>query len=213
VKSAINTAIELETIHCILSNRLVDAVWAVDTKTLTYEYMSDSVRGISGYNAKEYIGKSVQKTMSPDTFRSVFKILSEEISKYKSSEKKVRTMELELIHKTGRLYWLEVKAKLLESSRGGLKLIGISKDITDLKKAEQDKEDTIVRLGKIISENERLLKENKVLTGLLPICSGCKRIRDDKGKWWPLETYVRKHTDADFTHTICSDCNDIFYNS
>jgi len=64
----------------------------------------------------------------------------------------------------------------------------------------------------MVAENERLLKENKILTGLLPICAGCKRIRDDNEKWWPLEAYVREHTDADFTHTICTDCNEIFTN-
>jgi hypothetical protein len=47
--------------------------------------------------------------------------------------------------------------------------------------------------------------------GLLPICSGCKRIRDESGKWWPLDAYVKARTEAEFTHTICSDCKDVFY--
>ena len=56
-----------------------------------------------------------------------------------------------------------------------------------------------------------LLKEIKVLRELLPICSGCKRIRDEIGKWWPLDAYVKKHTDSEFTHTVCPDCKDVFY--
>ncbi len=211
MKTAVKKAIELETIHAVLSKDLADAVWSVDVKTLTYEYISESIRNISGYSAEEYIGRSVQKNMSQDTFRLAFKILSEEVSQFETSPKKIQTMELEMIHETGRPYWVEIKAKLFQQPEGELKLIGVSKDITERKKAEQEKEDTIVRLGKIAAENERLLKENKILTGLLPICSGCKRIRDDKNKWWPLEAYVREHTNADFTHTICKDCNDIFY--
>ncbi|WP_245809386.1 PAS domain-containing protein [Desulfamplus magnetovallimortis] len=211
MSTAVNKAIELETIHAVLSKDLADAVWSVDVKTLTYEYISRSIINISGYSAEEYIGQSVHKTMSQDTFGSVFKILSEEISSFESHQKKIRNMELELIHRTGRFYWVEIRAKLYKSPEGGLKVIGVSRDVTDRKKAEQEKEDTIVRLGKMIAENERLLKENRILTGLLPICSGCKRIRDDNNKWWPLEAYVREHTDADFTHTICTDCSEIFY--
>lgn len=212
MEAVIEKAIELETLHEVISNNLVDAVWTVDTKTLTYDYISDSVRNTSGYGANEYIGKTIQKTMSPDTFKYVFKTLSQEILDYKTPGKKIRTIELELIHKSGRFYWVEIKARLLESPRGGLKIIGVTKDITNRKKAEQEKEDAIIRLGKMVSENERLLKENKILNDLLPICSSCKRIRDEKGKWWPLEAYIREHTNADFTHTICTDCTDIFYN-
>jgi HAMP domain-containing protein len=54
------------------------------------------------------------------------------------------------------------------------------------------------------------LKEalNKISTlrGLLPICAACKKIRDDKGYWNQIETYIMEHTDADFTHGICPDC-------
>jgi hypothetical protein len=46
----------------------------------------------------------------------------------------------------------------------------------------------------------------KTLSGLLPICSSCKKIRDDKGYWNRLETYIETRTEADFTHGICPDC-------
>ncbi len=66
-------------------------------------------------------------------------------------------------------------------------------------------------IGLDISRKERLLKEVKVLRGLLPICSGCKRIRDEHDRWWPLDAYVRARTEAELTHTICPDCTDVFY--
>jgi hypothetical protein len=46
----------------------------------------------------------------------------------------------------------------------------------------------------------------KNLSGLLPICANCKKIRDDQGYWRQIETYLREHTDADFTHGICPSC-------
>lgn len=53
---------------------------------------------------------------------------------------------------------------------------------------------------------ERHLEEIKTLKGMLPICSYCKKIRDDAGYWDELEVYVRHHSDAEFSHSVCPDC-------
>ncbi|MDD2998384.1 MAG: GAF domain-containing protein [Candidatus Riflebacteria bacterium] len=53
---------------------------------------------------------------------------------------------------------------------------------------------------------EQALSEVKTLRGLLPMCSNCKKIRDDKGLWTRLEAYLSSHTDARFTHGLCPDC-------
>jgi hypothetical protein len=50
------------------------------------------------------------------------------------------------------------------------------------------------------------LSKVKTLRGLLPICASCKKIRDDKGYWTQVDVYVRDHSDADFTHSICPEC-------
>jgi ABC-type uncharacterized transport system substrate-binding protein len=55
------------------------------------------------------------------------------------------------------------------------------------------------------------LSEVKVLSGLLPICSNCKKIRDDKGYWNQIEVYVHDHSDASFSHGICPECSDTLY--
>jgi len=55
-------------------------------------------------------------------------------------------------------------------------------------------------------ELQAALDEVKQLSGLLPICAWCKRIRDEEGNWEPVETYITVHSDADFTHGICPDC-------
>ena len=70
--------------------------------------------------------------------------------------------------------------------------------------------DTAHRKAKITSiEPERIkeaLENVKLLKGLLPICAWCKKIRDDKGYWQQVETYISKYSDADFTHSICPSC-------
>jgi hypothetical protein len=57
----------------------------------------------------------------------------------------------------------------------------------------------------------KLLAEVKTLSGMMPICSHCKKVRDDKGYWNQIEAYLNEHIDAEFTHGICPDCaKDVF---
>ncbi|MCP4021342.1 MAG: response regulator [Desulfobacteraceae bacterium] len=69
---------------------------------------------------------------------------------------------------------------------------------------------TIERLRKQLQtknlELKKALDQVKVLSGILPICSACKKIRDDKGSWNHMESYIREHSEAEFTHGICPDC-------
>lgn len=66
-------------------------------------------------------------------------------------------------------------------------------------KAERERDQLIEQL-------QRALNEIKTLKGFLPICVSCKKIRDDKGYWTQIEAYIRKHTEAEFTHGICPEC-------
>jgi hypothetical protein len=56
------------------------------------------------------------------------------------------------------------------------------------------------------SELKEALAEVKTLRGLIPICSSCKMIRDDQGAWNRIESYIAKHSEAEFTHSYCNDC-------
>ncbi len=61
-------------------------------------------------------------------------------------------------------------------------------------------------LAKRNEELEQALVKIKTLSGLLPICASCKKIRDDKGYWTQLESYISEHSDAEFTHGCCPEC-------
>lgn len=63
-----------------------------------------------------------------------------------------------------------------------------------------------VTLGRTVIELERALLEVKTLSGLLPICTSCKNIRDDAGRWQLIEGYIAEHSEAEFTHGICPEC-------
>lgn len=75
----------------------------------------------------------------------------------------------------------------------------IYRDITKRKHLEEERE-------KLIQELQNALAEIKTLTGLLPICSYCKKVRDDKGYWNQIETYIHEHSEVTFSHGICQDC-------
>ncbi|CCK78702.1 PAS domain-containing protein [Desulfobacula toluolica] len=55
-------------------------------------------------------------------------------------------------------------------------------------------------------ELQKTKDEIKTLKGLIPICSSCKKIRDDKGNWSQIEEYIRRHSEAEFSHGICKEC-------
>jgi PAS domain S-box-containing protein len=78
-------------------------------------------------------------------------------------------------------------------------LCSVIHDISERKSAEKERE-------RLINELQNALSEVKILRGFLPICASCKKIRDDKGYWNQIESYIRDHSEAEFTHSICPKC-------
>jgi len=78
----------------------------------------------------------------------------------------------------------------------------------ELKDAEERREHRHVEAERqrLIGELQAALAKVRVLSGLLPICAWCKKIRDDEGYWRDLESYVAAHSDAQFSHGICPEC-------
>lgn len=85
-----------------------------------------------------------------------------------------------------------------------LKTIGLIHDITERKQAEEDRE-------KLIKKLQKALEEIKTLKGIIPICASCKKIRDDRGYWKQIESYIQEHSEAEFSHSICQECTKKLY--
>jgi len=112
----------------------------------------------------------------------------------------VLNFESEWIRYDGTLIFvIESAWKIKDDSLNTFFYGGIVEDITDRKQAEEEKSMLIIQLQSAVSEV-------KTLSGLLPICSVCKKIRDDDGNWNQVETYINQHTEVEFSHGICPDC-------
>jgi predicted RNase H-like nuclease (RuvC/YqgF family) len=77
-------------------------------------------------------------------------------------------------------------------------------EIEDRKRTEAEKE-------QLIDQLQKAMQEVKVLSGFLPICASCKKIRDDTGYWRQIEEYISTHSNALFSHGICPECTKKLY--
>jgi len=79
----------------------------------------------------------------------------------------------------------------------------LRKDRDDLELKVQERTAELTRTN---AELKKALDEVKTLSGLLPICAACKKVRDDKGYWQQIESFISEHSDAQFSHGLCPHC-------
>jgi PAS domain S-box-containing protein len=150
---------------------------------------------IFGYTAGEIIGHSVSILYPIDRRDELIDVM-ERIKR----GQRVGLYETVRLRKDGHFIPVSVTVSPVQDASG--KIAGgsaISRDITLRKRDEAER-------FRLIEELTESLKQVRTLSGLLPICASCKRIRDDQGYWQQVETYIAGHTNADFTQGICPDC-------
>ncbi|MEW6237067.1 MAG: hypothetical protein AB1656_16910 [Candidatus Omnitrophota bacterium] len=85
-------------------------------------------------------------------------------------------------------------------------LIHLRQELSENKREELERKRIREEREKLILELRGALTQVRTLSGLLPICASCKKIRDEKGYWNQLENYIQDHSDAIITHGICPEC-------
>ena len=163
---------------------------------LRLEHVNPALASMLGRTAEELIGTQVADITHPEDIAST----SELANSLFRNEIPAYRVEKRYFHKDGSVVWAHLTATAIRDAAGkplfGLAMI---EDISARWLLNQDRERLIVQL-------KAALANVKTLSGLLPMCAWCKRIRDDQGYWSDVEHYVRRQTDADFTHGICPDC-------
>jgi len=115
------------------------------------------------------------------------------------------THEHKVIGGDGEIRWQEWTDRAIFDENGiVLSYHSVGKDISEQKKLHEEKEDLINKL-------KTALEDIKSLSGLLPICANCKKIRDDKGYWNQLEKFIETHSDVQFSHGLCPECETKLY--
>jgi PAS domain S-box-containing protein len=145
-----------------------------------------------GYPYEELLQLDASLLRPPET-KSSLGATKKEVEEKKS-------LVFETIHqrKDGTTFPVEVSVRIIEVE-GKRFHQSIIRDITERKQAEEER-------GKLVHDLQEALSRVKSLSGLLPICASCKKIRDDKGYWNQIESYIHDHSEADFSHSICPEC-------
>ncbi|MEJ2588582.1 MAG: PAS domain S-box protein [Deltaproteobacteria bacterium] len=177
-----------------------EAYFEVDLKgNLTV--FNDSLCKSLGYPRDELMGMSYRDFMPPETAQEIFGLFNKI---YRTGET-VRKYGYEVIRKDKKRGYHELFACLISDPNGEpIGFRGIAHEVTERKLAEEERET-------LLKELQSALAEVKRLSGLLPICAHCKKIRDDKGYWNAIEDYIKNHSDAEFSHSICPECAKTLY--
>jgi len=148
------------------------------------------------YTEEELVGRSMQELTHPEDREKS----AEASQRALTGETPLFHMEKRYIKKNQESLWVELIATTIHDQEGKvLYALGMVEDISERKVAEQERE-------QLISQLKEALAKIRTLRGLIPICAWCKKIRDDNGYWTRVETYIREHSDASFTHCICPTC-------
>jgi len=184
---------ESEKRYRTLAEAAQDMIFIISRDDLV-EYVNTSAARLFHQRPEEIIGKTRASLFPPEVsrehLRSLQKIFETGTPQY--AESKAALVE--------KVIWLGTwLVPLIDDTGQVTAVMGLARDITNQKWLEEDKQKLLNRLQKAFTQIS-------TLNGLLPICSVCKKIRDDKGYWQQVENYIQTHTDATFTHGVCPDC-------
>ena len=149
-----------------------------------------------GYAEADLPGQSIEEITHPQdretSINMLMQLLHGEVPLYQ--------LEKRYVKKNGEALWVNLTVTAIRGQEGKvLYALGMVENISRRKLAEQERE-------RLVRDLQQALDNAKTLHGLLPMCAWCKKVRNDKGYWQKVETYVQEHSDASFTHGICPEC-------
>ncbi|MBW2440200.1 MAG: PAS domain S-box protein [Deltaproteobacteria bacterium] len=193
---------ESEEKYKLLAENSADIIYKISVETEKCTYASPTVKRMLGYTVEEVLTLESQDILTPESYTKQKERL---IKSLENNPHESEMLELEAIHKAGHSLPVQINANFLFDETGNpVEILGVARDISKQKKLREEREALIQNL-------QDALKEIKTLRGILPICSICSKVRDDKGYWEQVDVYIQKHSQADISHSICPECTKELY--
>jgi PAS domain S-box-containing protein len=159
------------------------------------EYVNPKFVNLTGYTLAEALGKNPRILKSSEKGPEAYHELWQTITAGKEWRGEFHNKK-----KNGELYWESASISPIRDRAGRIThFVAVKEDITARKQTEAERD-------QLIQDLNDALASVKSLSGLLPICANCKKIRDDKGYWSQVESYIQEHSEAKFSHGLCPDC-------
>lgn len=166
-------------------------------------YFNNSLSQQLGYSKDELSGMSYRHYIDKENIKKIYQAFK----KVFISGEPLKISNWTIIKKDGTKRIHETSISPIKNANGErVGFRGITRDVTERKILEDERE-------KHITELQDAIAKVKILSGLLPICAYCKKIRNDEGYWTQIESYLLAHSEAEFSHGICPDCKERLTNS
>lgn len=176
-----------------------DAVIATDSKGAII-FMNPAAEALTGWQQAEAIGLELPLVFSVMNEEMQAALGNQAIIAIQSGKTLVLDNHTLLIAKNRRLVPIADSVAPIKDEQGNIVgAVLVFQDISERRQAEAERE-------QLITELQEALDTIQVLSGIIPICASCKRIRTEQGDWQPIELYIRDHSQAEFSHGICPDC-------
>lgn len=160
----------------------------------TYRYINNAFSNPFNMKPEDIIGKRIWDIFSPEEAEKRMTVVKKAFS---TGETIVFDVCVPTV--SGDIFFITSVKPVKDENGTVTSVVCISKNITERKKGDEQRE-------KLITDLQEAMSKIRTLSGMLPICSSCKKIRNDQGYWTQIELYIRDHSDAEFSHGICPDC-------
>jgi PAS domain S-box-containing protein len=191
-----STLKESEAKYRLLFEQSHDAI-AIVTSDGDYIDVNPAYEQLFGYSRDELFGLNAQENwLHKDERNSLMQKME--------ADGYVAEYECRKLRKDGAEITLMMSSTQRRDSKGRVIFQSVCRDITSRKQYEDERERLIVDL-------QEALAKVRTLSGMLPICASCKRIRNDEGYWQQIELYISEHSDTVFSHGVCPECAQKLY--
>ncbi|MBF0528850.1 MAG: PAS domain S-box protein [Deltaproteobacteria bacterium] len=164
---------ESEERYRLISENSADVIWILDIETLSFKYVSPSVKQLRGYTPEEVVCQPMQAALTPESFQKIEEDLPDRLKEYASGDetRKTLTTQVDQIHKNGSIVPPEVVTTLMADQHGKVTaILGVSRDISERKKVEEEMKrylDDLERFNKlVIGREEKMIQLKKEINEL-----------------------------------------------